>query len=102
MIYDVLDTFGEPTEEVQQNKKYAKWKAAYIHNCLKNGEMPVPGPMVEEGEDSNEPSSSNAMPSAFPTPPAPGAFQTPSSGELNIISIALNLIKKIICFFTLM
>ncbi|KAJ8978503.1 hypothetical protein NQ317_002406 [Molorchus minor] len=23
---------------------YAKWKAAYIHNCLKAGEIPLPGP----------------------------------------------------------
>lgn len=43
MIYDVLTTFGELTDEASQNCKYAKWKAAYIHNCLKNGETPVPG-----------------------------------------------------------
>lgn len=43
MVYDVLQTFGELTDEVVQNRKYAKWKAAYIHNCLKNGEVPVPG-----------------------------------------------------------
>lgn len=43
MIYDVLLTFGELSEEAAQNCKYAKWKAAYIHNCLKNGETPVPG-----------------------------------------------------------
>lgn len=43
MIYDVMATFGELTEEVIQNRKYAKWKAAYIHNCLKNGETPVSG-----------------------------------------------------------
>lgn len=51
---DVLTTFGELTDEVQQNCKYAKWKAAYIHNCLRNGEMPVPGPLggKEEGSDS--------------------------------------------------
>lgn len=43
MIYDVLTTFGDLTDEAAQNRKYAKWKAAYIHNCLKNGETPVPG-----------------------------------------------------------
>lgn len=43
MIYDVLTTFGDLTDEAAQNCKYAKWKAAYIHNCLKNGETPVPG-----------------------------------------------------------
>lgn len=47
MVYDVLQVFGELTEEVIQNRKYAKWKAAYIHNCLKNGEVPVPGNIFE-------------------------------------------------------
>lgn len=50
MLFDVLTTFGELSEEVVQNRKYAKWKAAYIHNCLKNGETPLPGPLTEEGE----------------------------------------------------
>lgn len=54
MIYDVLETFGELTEEVVQNRKYAKWKAAYIHNCLKNGETPVPGPMIDDSEENPE------------------------------------------------
>lgn len=49
MLFDVLTTFGELSEELLQNRKYAKWKAAYIHNCLKNGETPVPGPLEEEG-----------------------------------------------------
>lgn len=43
MIYDVLLTFGELSEEAAQNRKYAKYKAAYIHNCLKSGETPIPG-----------------------------------------------------------
>lgn len=43
MIYDILTAFGDLTDEAMQNRKYAKWKAAYIHNCLKNGETPVPG-----------------------------------------------------------
>ncbi|KAI9587114.1 vacuolar protein sorting-associated protein VTA1 homolog isoform X1 [Glossina fuscipes] len=51
VIYDILQTFGELSEEALGNRKYAKWKAAYIHNCLKNGETPIPGPMQEEGDD---------------------------------------------------
>lgn len=51
MVYDVLLTFGELSDEAQKNSKYAKWKAAYIHNCLKNGETPIPGPMQDELED---------------------------------------------------
>ncbi len=35
---------GELTPENRHHRDYAKWKAAYIHNCLKNGQTPVPGP----------------------------------------------------------
>lgn len=51
LLYDVLTVFGELSEEAAQNKKYAKWKAAYIHNCLKNGETPVPGPIQDDAEN---------------------------------------------------
>lgn len=40
---DVLSTFGELDEDMSEKRKYAKWKAAYIHNCLKVGERPTPG-----------------------------------------------------------
>lgn len=53
LLYDVLTVFGELSEEVIQNRKYAKWKAAYIHNCLKNNEMPLPGPLQENNEKTN-------------------------------------------------
>lgn len=43
IIYDVLQSLGELSEEANQNRKYAKYKAAYIHNCLKSGETPIPG-----------------------------------------------------------
>ncbi|XP_031844117.1 vesicle trafficking 1 [Nomia melanderi] len=48
LLYDVLTVFGELSEEATQNRKYARWKATYIHNCLKNGEIPIPGP-IEDG-----------------------------------------------------
>ncbi|KAI4480035.1 hypothetical protein M0804_010396 [Polistes exclamans] len=52
LLYDVLMVFGELTDEAAQNRKYAKWKATYLHNCIKNGETPVPGPLQDEdGED---------------------------------------------------
>lgn len=54
MIYDILLTFGESGEEASHNRKYAKYKAAYIHNCLKNGETPIPGPHTEEGEEKDD------------------------------------------------
>ncbi|XP_012221081.2 vacuolar protein sorting-associated protein VTA1 homolog [Linepithema humile] len=51
ILYDVLTLFGELSIEAAQNRKYAQWKAAYIHNCLVNGETPVPGPMEEKEEE---------------------------------------------------
>lgn len=51
LLYDVITTFGDLSEEAVQNRKYAKWKAAYIHNCLKNGETPVAGPLKDNDEE---------------------------------------------------
>ncbi|CAG9785215.1 unnamed protein product [Diatraea saccharalis] len=90
MIYDVLCTFGELTDEAAQNRKYAKWKAAYIHNCLKNGETPVPGPMPIEGEN-NENSATDDQPASDSTsqdmgftavPPATPTIPTSFSNTL--------------------
>ncbi|KAK0086172.1 hypothetical protein PV325_003635 [Microctonus aethiopoides] len=50
LLYDVLTIFGELSEEASQNRKYAKWKAAYIHNCLKNGDSPIPGPINQDND----------------------------------------------------
>jgi len=40
-----------PSQNIQ-HRKYARWKATYIHNCLKSGETPQSGPigMDEDGE----------------------------------------------------
>ena len=38
----------------EMHRKYAKWKAAYIHNCLKNGETPIAGPLATGEEDDQE------------------------------------------------
>lgn len=102
MLFDILTTFGELSEDVVQNRKYAKWKAAYIHNCLKNGETPVPGPLKGEGElDDDEemegavPGSSGAgasgmgfvapqdSPSGFPSQfePTPNAYVPPTTPD---------------------
>ena len=39
VLFDIMQTFGELTPEVAHFRKYGKMKAAYIHNCLKNGEV---------------------------------------------------------------
>ena len=51
MLMDVLTQFSELSEEVSHKRKYAKWKAAHIHACLKNGEKPHAGPVGWEGEE---------------------------------------------------
>merc|ERR1711988_1927326 len=50
-LFDVMQVFGELTPEILHARKYSKWKAAYIHNCLKNGETPIPGPVGGDKED---------------------------------------------------
>ncbi|KOC65890.1 Vacuolar protein sorting-associated protein VTA1 like protein [Habropoda laboriosa] len=53
LLYDVLTVFGELSEEAAQNRRYAKWKAAYIDNCLKNNIKPVPGPMEDNNDNAD-------------------------------------------------
>ncbi|KAK1889350.1 Vacuolar protein sorting-associated protein VTA1 like [Dissostichus eleginoides] len=56
LLLDVLCVFGELSEENVQHRKYARWKATCIHNCLKNGETPQSGPIgMEDGEAANPP-----------------------------------------------
>ncbi|RZC34839.1 vacuolar protein sorting-associated protein VTA1 -like, partial [Asbolus verrucosus] len=43
ILMDILEQFGEQSEDIMNKKKYAKWKAAYIHNCLKSGDTPTAG-----------------------------------------------------------
>jgi len=97
-IYDIVNTFGEPSEEVLHHRKYAKWKATYIHNCLKNGIIPIAGPTAMEGdeteggdtynEDNDEPR--DEPPPLPQNPPAPypigGIFSMPGqqSGGFNL------------------
>ena len=59
------------------HQKYSKWKAAYIHKCLKNGETPIPGPAggdsEAEGGEPPYPSSTEPSPGYPPsTQPPPG------------------------------
>lgn len=93
MLFDVLSVFDEVSEDIEKNKKYAKWKAAYIHKCLRNGETPIAGPLPEgdeEGDDIPQPSTSggatagpspyNAPPPSHPSPPSGGGYP-PGAGS---------------------
>uniref|UniRef100_A0A7E4VE28 Vacuolar protein sorting-associated protein VTA1 n=1 Tax=Panagrellus redivivus TaxID=6233 RepID=A0A7E4VE28_PANRE len=85
-LMDILQTFGELNEEIASAKKYAKWKATYIHNCLKNGETPVPGPPGGLQDQAQPPTPSAGPPSGGPlgAPPAPfnpNDFGLPTPGQ---------------------
>ncbi|XP_069462914.1 vacuolar protein sorting-associated protein VTA1 homolog isoform X1 [Ambystoma mexicanum] len=82
LLLDAMSVFGALTEENLHYRKYARWKATYIHNCLKNGETPQAGPVGMEGyaeDDSEEggsafqapgsphPSSSTFVPGSMPS-----------------------------------
>ncbi|XP_062834054.1 vacuolar protein sorting-associated protein VTA1 homolog isoform X2 [Anolis carolinensis] len=79
LLIDVLTVFGELTDENIQHRKYARWKAAYIHNCLKNGETPQSGPIGLEGEfyDENEEVGSPALSNQDSQPSS--TFDVPTS-----------------------
>ncbi|VDI28924.1 vacuolar protein sorting-associated protein VTA1 [Mytilus galloprovincialis] len=91
MLFDVLGCFGEISEDIQKNRKYAKWKAAYIHKCLKNGETPVPGPLGgEDGEEGLSPADNlqpgpsypaNNLPTPSNQQPQVGAFAPPTTPQ---------------------
>ncbi|XP_035986327.1 vacuolar protein sorting-associated protein VTA1 homolog [Fundulus heteroclitus] len=51
LLIDVLTVFGELSDENMRHQKYARWKATYIHNCLKNGETPQSGPIGMDGDE---------------------------------------------------
>lgn len=79
----MLVTFGELSEEATDKRKYAKFKAAYIHSCLKNGETPVPGPPGESDENNENVSDADATPEnnnefVAPAPAAPNNDPSPS------------------------
>uniref|UniRef100_A0ABI7WRZ9 Vta1/callose synthase N-terminal domain-containing protein n=1 Tax=Felis catus TaxID=9685 RepID=A0ABI7WRZ9_FELCA len=73
LLIDVITVFGELTDENVKHRKYARWKATYIHNCLKNGETPQAGPVgIEEDNDVEENEEAGATP--LPTqPPRPSS-----------------------------
>lgn len=93
------------SEEAVQCQKYSKWKAAYIHNCLKNGETPQPGPLQSEEEDylrdvaaGGNPSLPSATAGWNTNPIQPTPYQPPPSTPspqpnqpANIASLPFNL-----------
>lgn len=83
IIYDTLLTFGELTDEAQQNRKYAKLKAAYIHNCLKNGETPIAGPFQKDDDDDGNVDEEEGAVGGFAPAPAPTPNSAPTPEPIN-------------------
>lgn len=77
LLIDVITVFGELTDENVKHRKYARWKAAYIHNCLKNGETPQAGPVgIDEDNDLEEHEDPGAasLPTQPPQPSSPSIY----------------------------
>ncbi|KAI6240692.1 Vacuolar protein sorting-associated protein VTA1-like protein [Aphelenchoides fujianensis] len=71
LLFDVLSFFGADALDekmqasaqiegqrlilrLQAARKYAKWKATYLNNCLKTGQTPQPGPPSEQQKGGDE------------------------------------------------
>jgi vacuolar protein sorting-associated protein VTA1 len=68
LLVDVLENFGEVSEEFDRMRKYGKWKAAYVHNCLKRGELPKAGPVGDEYGEYDDNQQDNAIPTVVIQP----------------------------------
>ncbi|XP_029800301.1 vacuolar protein sorting-associated protein VTA1 homolog isoform X2 [Suricata suricatta] len=86
LLIDVITVFGELTDENVKHRKYARWKATYIHNCLKNGETPQAGPVgIEEDNDVEDTEDAGAAP--LPTPPPPASSSASDPGSFSGVQI---------------
>ncbi|NP_001085143.1 uncharacterized protein LOC432221 [Xenopus laevis] len=88
LLLDTLAVFGELTEENVHHRKYARWKATYIHNCLKNGVTPQAGPMGMEGEEYDEANTEEGSSSFSNQEPSP-SYQPPNMPTTNYTGIQI-------------
>lgn len=83
VLYDVAEGLtNELSDEGRVQRKYARWKATYIHNCLKNGENPQPGPvggLEDNWEDELEEGAAASSSHDPVTQPAPSQPPKPVS-----------------------
>lgn len=108
ILMDILQQFGPLSEDIEEKKKFARWRAAHIHVCLRDGEQPTkPGTIIlydkedemnfkdfvrrDEFVDSDEEGarpSSSYEPSKVDSPsgPAPGVT-TPTSGPVSPMNV---------------
>merc|ERR1719387_532061 len=79
-FFDVLVQFhgGTLPPDIEEKRKYARFKAAYIRKCFKTGEAPLPGPPGENLEKASAAASADAP--AAPAAPAPAAVPAAPAG----------------------
>ncbi|GJQ12317.1 hypothetical protein GpartN1_g4716.t1 [Galdieria partita] len=51
---EVLNSLGEPSDDIKQKMKYCKFKVADISRCLREGIKPIPGPPDSQTESKYE------------------------------------------------
>jgi len=84
-LFDVLTLFGELDAKLQETRKYAKWKAAHIHACLKGGRLPQPGPVDQPAAEADAGAEAEQPPLAGPSAaaepgPQPAQASTSDAG----------------------
>lgn len=73
LLFDVLNCFGELSEDLIAKKKYAKCKAMYLNKCFQSGETPIAGPLISDEGSNEEPQASSHPdngPSLYPGYPS--------------------------------
>ncbi|KAE9549669.1 hypothetical protein FO519_007111 [Halicephalobus sp. NKZ332] len=88
LLLDVLAGFKEGMDDSLINmRKYAKWKAAYLFNCEKTGETPVPGGFNQDKQESDPaPQPPKQRGGLDPPPPPPTVADLgfgPSGGQIS-------------------
>ncbi|CAH0491199.1 unnamed protein product [Peronospora farinosa] len=61
-FFDILHQFGDISEDVQEKRRYCKYKAATILKAIKNGKVPTPGSPEEMDIRNTDNASDDAAP----------------------------------------
>ncbi|KAG7387197.1 Vacuolar protein sorting-associated protein vta1 [Phytophthora pseudosyringae] len=70
-FFDILNQFGDISEDVVEKRRYCKYKAATILKAIKEGVTPTPGPPEGLDMKNDEDVSDDAAPAPAPVPSTP-------------------------------
>ncbi|KAL4169728.1 hypothetical protein KRP22_010643 [Phytophthora ramorum] len=70
-FFDILNQFGDISDDVAEKRRYCKYKAATILKAIKEGKTPEPGPPDEVDIKTENDGSSDAVSAIVSMPPAP-------------------------------